>query len=428
MPGTAMKYAGMKLLVLGGTRMSCEIIKAAKKLGVRVVVTDYLADSPGKKLADEHHMISTTDTDGVVALIRREQIDGMLTGFTDSLLPYYGDICAKAGIPCYGTPEQFKVTTDKTAFKQLCRAFDVPVVQEYPVSYPFSRQDLDQIEYPVLLKPADNSGGRGIHICACEAELVEKYPLSRAFSPGDRVLVETYMHAREATAFYLLQDGGIKLSALADRHLNHQQDGVIPLPVAYTFPSGHLKRYQATLNHKVIWLFASLGLRNGMIFIQMFIKGDAFFFYEMGYRLTGSLEYKIIEQMNGINPMELMVHFALTGRMSESHVIEAVNPAFTRFGFNITFLARPGRIGKIEGVEAVLALDQVIDVVTAYDEGETIPIAARGTLKQIVIRVLGVAETKAEMVALMQRIHQLISVSSAEGENMLLDPVDPARL
>ena len=57
-----------------------------------VLVTDYLIDS-WKKIADKSFMVSTTDVDAVVDLIKKENIDGVLTGFIDSMLPYYQAIC-----------------------------------------------------------------------------------------------------------------------------------------------------------------------------------------------------------------------------------------------------------------------------------------------------------------------------------------------
>jgi len=163
---------GKKLLILGGTLLSCEIIKQAKKQGAFIVVTDYLEDSPGKKIADKSFLISTTDVEAVVDLIRNEKIDGVLTGFIDLLLPYYVEICEKANIPCYATKEQIDITTNKTKFKELCRSFDVPVVEEYDIKYPFTKGDIKHLEYPVLIKPVDNSGARGVFICKNCDELI----------------------------------------------------------------------------------------------------------------------------------------------------------------------------------------------------------------------------------------------------------------
>ena len=278
-----------KLLILGGVRLSFEIVKQAKQLGVYTIVTDYYEHSPAKRIADKSFMVSTTDVDEVVALIERENIDGVLTGFIDSMLPYYQEICKKSGLPCYGTKEQFQITTNKELFKHLCREYDVPVVDEFSISYPFKNSDINKLTYPVLVKPVDYSGSRGVFICKNQNDLINYYEKSLTFSRSGKVLIERLMNANEAAIFYLIQDGEIFLSAMADRHMKCQKSGILLLPVAYVFPSKHLERYQKYLNVQVIEMFKSIGVRNGMIFIQTFVEKGNCIFYEMGYRLTGSL-------------------------------------------------------------------------------------------------------------------------------------------
>ena len=121
-------------------------------------------------------MTSTADIDAMVKLIKDEKVDGILTGFTDSTLPHYAQICEAAGLPCYGTKEQVEILTNKRIYKKNCREFGVPVVEEYNIK----ENDLDtevvnNVKYPLLVKPADNSGGRGISICHNKEKLFHGY-------------------------------------------------------------------------------------------------------------------------------------------------------------------------------------------------------------------------------------------------------------
>lgn len=424
-----MNLSNKTLLVLGGTTLSCEIIRQAKKQGARVYVTDYLKNSPGKKIADKSFMVSTIDVAAVVELIEQEKIDGVLTGFIDMLLPHLFDICQKAGIPCYiSSKEQIYATTEKDQFKALCRRFGVPVVDEYDVQAPFTAQNTSDIKFPVLIKPVDNSGARGIYICNTLKDLQENYPKSLAFSKNKHVLIERYITAKEATIFYLIQDGEISLSAMADRHMKKFKEGVIPLPVAYTFPAKSLPKYQNELNDKVLSMFESIGIKNGMIFMQIFIRDDEFIVYEMGYRITGSLEYKIIEAINGVNPMEAMVNYALTGKMSDEQLSKKLNPNHTMFGANVTLLANPGTIATIEGVEEVASHPQILDVITSYSVGDTVAPTALGTLQQVVARAFMVAENKQELADLIAFVQNTIKVKNKQGESLLIEGFDISEL
>ena len=413
-----------KLLILGGPRLACEVVQRARELGVYVVVTDYLEASPAKYMADKSSMVSTTDVEAVAELIKEEKIDGVLPGFIESMLPYYQQICEKTGLPCYATKEQIEISSNKLKFKELCKKFDLPVVEEMKV-------DTDDIDIfcnngdcPILLKPADNTAGRGICICKNTDELKKGFEYALGFSPAKRVIAEKYMEQKEVTIFYTLQDGNIFLTSVADRHTKFIEEGKIPLPVAYTFPSEYQDNYIESLNDRVIEMFRSMGLQNGIVFIQSFVENGSFTFYEMGYRLTASLEYYIFSRTNRINTLDLMINYALTGQMSDFDISTRINPYFKDWGCNITFLARPGKIARIEGVDEINNTPGVIKLVLSYVEGETIPETATATLIQVIARVFAVSSTKKELLEVMDKVHNYFKVFSDTGEEMLLPVFD----
>lgn len=420
------KLRGKRLLILGGSRISCEIVKKAQEMGIYVVVTDWypIEDSPAKQIADKAMMVSTADVDAVVHLIKEEQIDGVITGFTDSVLPYYARICEKAGLPCYGTEEQFEILTNKKKYKALCQKYGVPTVEEYNINDSFKDKDFDNIKYPVLVKPADNSGARGITICKNKEELIEAYNKAITFSESKEVLVERYIDGKEVTVFWVFQDGQIYLSGIGNRHVRHKQGGIVPLPVAYTFPSIHTKKYQEEIEPQVKEMLKSIGIKNGMMFMQCLIDNDKCIVYDIGFRLTGSLEYKLLESICGYNPLEMLIRFALTGKMADYSLDEKVNPYWDKYACNVSFLVMPGIISEINGVDEIKKIPGVIDAVLAHVEGEEIQESYRGTLKQIVLRAFGVASTQDELEDLLNEIYSSLEVLSLDGANMLLEGFD----
>jgi len=162
--------------------------------------------------------------------------------------------------------------------------------------------------------------------------------------------------------------------------------------------------------------------------MQIFIRDDEFVVYEMGYRITGSLEYKIIEAINGVNPMEAMVNYALTGKMSDEQLSKKLNPNHTMFGANVTLLANPGTIATIEGVEEVASHPQVLDVITSYSVGDTVAPTALGTLQQVVARAFMVAENKQELADLIAFVQNTIKVKNKQGESLLIEGFDISEL
>ena len=411
---------GKRLLILGGMRISCEIVREAKALGIYTLVADYnkIEASPGKQIADEAVELSVTDVDAVVNYVKDHDINGVFVGFNDMLLPYYADICEKAGLPCYGTKAQFDTLISKDRYKALCRQFGVPTIPEYDIND-------ESIRFPVLVKPVDSSGSRGITICHNRQELDKAVEIGEKVSKTKKVLVERYIKGREVTAFWIFQNSNYHLSALANRHIKHNQGiSFIPLPVGYTFPSVFLPKYQRDVVEPCKKLFRHLGIKNGMMFMQCKVEGDVCYLYDLGFRLTGSLEYKILKRVCGYNPLEMMIRHSLTGKMGDEDISGKVNPFFATPAFNVSCLCAPGTIKEIKGIETVKTMEEVEDVILAHVPGETITDNTKGLLTQITVRILGSVKKREDLFPVMKKIDDAINIVGEDGEELLLPGIE----
>ena len=422
-----MTLKGKKLLVLGGTRFSCEIVEKAQEMGLFVGVADYnqVEDSPGKQIADKAHLVDACDVDAVVSLIREEGYDGVFCGFADVLLPYYAEICEKAGLPAYGTREQFDIFINKEKYKQLLRQYDVPTVKEYEVDLERFEETSEDLKYPVLVKPVDSSGARGITVCYAREELKEALIKARSFSSVGSYMVEQYLTGREATVFWLFKDGKRYLTCIGNRHVKKNQEGVIPLPVGYSYPASVTGSYIEQIEPNVQRMFEAADIRNGMMFMQCKVEDGVCVVYDIGFRLTGSLEYSMLEASCGYNPLEMMIRFAITGSMGEPEIEKKVDPFFHgEFGWNVSVLGKPGRFAEINGCESIRKQDGVSEVFVSYLPGEEITQSMRGLLSQIVVRVIGTAPSLPAMKERMYRAYDSVSILSDQGVDMKLSGLD----
>lgn len=418
-----MDLNGRRLLVLGGSRISCEIIRHARAMGIVTGVTDWyeLDRAPAKQMADEAYYVSTSDIDAIVTLIREKKFDGVITGFTDSVLPYYAEICEKAGLPSYGTKEQFEVFIDKQKYKKLMREFDVPTIPEYVIDIENFDETEADVVYPVIVKPSESSGARGITVCYSKDELHTAINFASQTSESKEFLVERYVDEPEATIFWLFVDGQYYLMMIGNRHVKHNQEGVIPLPAGYTYPSSVQTRFLRETAPKMEKMFHSLGIKNGMMFMQSKKVDGECWVYDIGYRLTGSLEYINLKELCGYDPLDMLIRFALTGDMGEPDIAEKIDPFFGgKYTYNVSLLCKPGIIAKITGLEELEKLPGVIKVVVAHPEGDEITQKMKGLLAQITVRILGKADSIEQMKAEMLEIQRLVHVVSDVGEEMIL--------
>jgi len=408
-----MNIHGKKLLILGGDSFSVDIVKTAKAMGVYTIVTDWYDTkrSPAKLLADEYWDISVEAYEDIAQKIKEQHVEGVLTGFTDSYLVHYQRICQLTQVPCYGTEEQFVSLTDKAIYKRLCQQFHVPTTPVYNV-------DSTNIVYPVMVKPVDGSGSRGITICHNRNEMLNAIEDAKQFSKIGQVLIERYIEGREVTIFWLFIEGQYYLTTIGNRHVKHFDKGAIPLPVGYTFPSVYTTKYRAEVEDNAKRMFQHLDIKNGMLFMQCKVENDTCLVYDIGYRLTGSLEYKILEEVCGYNPLKMMIHFALTGTMTDENISAKIQPDTMSPCFNVSCLCEPGTIARIDGIDTLQNDSNIMDVLVSHFPGDTITEQMRGRLAQITVRILGKVHQNEDLLPIMNRIEKTINVYSTEGKNL----------
>ncbi len=415
-----------KLLFLGGDALTKDVVQIAKNMGVFTLVTDWydLEKSPAKLIADKSFMISNQDIDALSDLIKAENIDGVLTGFTDSTLQPFVKICEKEKFPCYINQKQVDVTTSKEHFKSLCKKHNLTVVEEYDLNYPIIKKETLNVTYPVIVKPVDNSGARGIRICNNYDELVTNYEYALSFSESKKVIVERCVQSEEASIFIVAIDGEYYTVGVGDRHIRKLQKGHIPLPVGYIFPSKYMDAFY-DIEDNLKNMLKGLRVKNGLVFIQSFVENGRFVLYEMGFRLTGSMEYKLTEEIFGINAAKMLINYALFGKMIDNKAsFLKINLEKGKRSANLTFMGKPGVIGALKGINSIRAKKNVISCNTFYKEGQIIPDTVSGTLLQVVARVLLVAEDFEQLFSSIKEVIKEFKLESNNGENLLLDTFD----
>lgn len=406
-----------KLLILGSNAISCDIVKAAKGLGVYTIVTDWnkLENAPAKQIADEYWDVSLMDYDELSKRIIDNNIDGILTGFTDSYLIPYQRLCELTGRPCYATKEQFEWTTDKASFKERCRLYGVPVVPEYDINS-FDKSIINR-SHKVIIKPVDNSGSRGICICENPDEFEEKLNYSLDFSGKKQVVIERYMDCDDVSFEYKVQDGKATLTSICDRFIyKTQNEGSVTSYLIY--PSKYTDIYLADVDKRVRKMFETEGLRNGVLFMQAFAENGQFYFYEMGYRLSGGRHYIFTKNQNGDSSIEELINFAITGKMSDLSIADIANPSFKDTCSQLSIICQTDVISKIVGWYEIASLPQVIDAMQSFKEGDVI--GKQGTTASIFGRLHIVVKNTEELYQLFEKIYSTLKVENERGDNLVI--------
>lgn len=407
----------------------CDIVNRAKELGIYTVVTDWYEDSPAKKLADKSYDISTSDIEAILSLIKDERIDGVFTGYIDSTLPYYYEICRRAGFPCYLNKPTLDCCTNKRVFKTVCRKAGVEVIPDADIT------DLTKVSYPVLIKPVDNSGSKGITVCCDEGAVPKAYERAMRFSKSKAVIAERFMDCDYVCAHYIVKDGRAELALLMDKDMNRVGRGAVPYPTAFVFPSRYFESYMEYAHPGVQRLVDQLEYKNGTFLISFFVNGRNFYAVEMAARLTATREYLIIKDAFGIDTLEMHISHALFGKFTQregsaqdrfvSERIEESNRGSGMIYCSYNAFLKDGIIGKIEGIEEVETMHGVLNVLQFRDVKARI--RADGSYGQLFCRIHLKAASAAEMVELVNEVEERVRVYSEEGRNMTVTGFDAER-
>ena len=417
-----------KLLFLGGTGAMYDAVALAQKKGIYCIVADYYENSPAKRIADRSYLVSTTDIDAVLEIARENEIDGVFTGFSDANLPPARAVADALGLPFYATTEQIEVTTNKLLFKATCRKFGIPVVPEYALDGDLRPEDLAKVRYPVIVKPTDAWASKGVSICEDEAALRKAVPYALQFSKSKRVIVERYMAEYPDFCMYFnIQDGVLSLSAMCERDMNQVMEGKAMQPNALFYPCRFIPQYYEQLEEKLTNMITALGMRDGSMFIQCFVADGVITPFEMGYRLCGAQEYILCEAENGINTCEMLLDYALTGSFSGWDAASANKPVFSHSDAILLTLLRPGTIARIEGLEELRAMPEILRIIQFCYEGDTISESAMGTLNQTFARIFIQGKDNAHLLSLIDRIQKTLKIYDESGREMLLPGYDCAK-
>lgn len=415
-----MKFKNKKLLMLGTTVSSCDIVKYAKSEGAYTIVADYLEDSAAKKIADKSYNISTADIDRLYEMAKRENVDGVISGAHEFNIRKAIELSEMLGTNSYISLQQWEITSKKDKFKALCRENNIPVIEEY--DWEKVQRKEEKVQYPVIVKPVDGTGSDGISIANCESELFMAVEIALEKSIEKKVIIEEYLCGQEVVVYYTAQDGFISLSAMCDRYTNKDAYKRAPLPTAYIFPSDSLQSYKEEEDFLVRKMFDRIGVKNAFLFLQGFVVENKVVFYEMGLRIAGAQGHKVISEMNGVNPLEMLVDYTLTGRFGDCNLKEVDNPDFQKYVCKLTPLLKRGKIEKVIGLSEIAKMPEVFDIANLHKEGDEI--LGNGTLRDVLTRIYLKADTKEDLCKCIDKIQKILRVININGEDMLREAFD----
>lgn len=408
--------SGKKLLILAGAGVHNKVVRAAKEMGVYTIVTDYLPDSPAKKLANEAWMYDIKEVDSIVERCKKENIDGVINFCIDPGQKPYQEICEKLGLPCFGTKEQFEIMIDKRKFKDFCISHGVDVIPDY------SEKDIidENVEYPIFIKPTNSRGSRGQSICFNKDQAIRAIKFAKSESSDNNFLCEKYMYGKQdiASALWVV-NGEPYLVKFGDRHLGNKEDGLEKQVMCTELPAKFSSHVEGSVLPRVKAMIRALGIQFGPVFMQGFVDGDTIRYYDPALRMPGGDYDLVLKQATGFDTVKSLIHFALTG--DTKTCFGDPKDAYKLNNMHALLMsvsAHAGKIALVDGLDEMLKHPHVVYVRQIIDVGETIP--ASGDVQQRVGALGALLPDETYVDDFLNKFYQTYRVLDENGNDMIV--------
>jgi biotin carboxylase len=419
------EFEGKKLLILGGNPETTPLVEIANEMGIKTIVSSGRHTDAAKKVAWKSYDVDGMDVPGLIALAREEKVDGVLVGVADILVPSYCKVCDALGLPCYATQQIVDVFAFKDVFKATCERYGVHGIPEYYLDAEMKREDLDKIQYPVMIKPVDNGGGVGMTVAYNEDELVDGVKKALDASYKKRFIVEKYMLCDDMGMYYTFKDDYCSASCIYDRYTTDEQPGLSRVCLGGTYPSKHLDEYFERMHNNAVRMFKEIGIKNGVLMLSGFYEDGEFYVYDTGFRLQGEAPHLLMKAIHGFDQREMLIRFALTGFEGEIDLkTEDDTRLRGKWASTLWILLKQGHISKIEGLNDIDNDSRVVANIQRLHEGDDVLEEWIGNEKQVLTRMYLVCDSKEELSICLKEYQSKIKVYDENGNNLVLNGFD----
>lgn len=304
-----------KIMILGASILQLPAIKKAKELGLDVIAVDMDSDAIGfQEDGIICEVISTIDTKRVLECAKKHRIDGIMTLASDMPMCTVAAVSKELGL--VGVTEETALkATNKAEMRMTLKKHGVPVPMFYRVStkveYLSAVKKIKSAGYRCIVKPADNSGSRGIVLLEDYSDKIIEHAFnySKAHSRGGELMVEEFMEGAEVSVETLSLHGECHVIQITDKlttgapyfvEMGHSQPSLLEQQI-----QNKIREVATAANH-------AIGIKDGPSHTEIKVTKDGPKIVELGARLGGdNITTHLVPLSTGVDMVECSIRIAL---------------------------------------------------------------------------------------------------------------------
>lgn len=360
-----------KILLLGGSAQQVIAIETAKRLGYYTVLCDYLPDNPGQYAADKFYLVSTTDKEAVLSVASKEKVNGVLAYASDPAAPTAAYVAEKLGLP--GNPyRSVEILCEKDRFREFLEVnhFCTPKARGYSdVNAAAAEIEANFFRFPVIVKPADSSGSKGVGRIVEAAEALHKLEYAMSFSRNKRIIVEEFVEkfGYQVAGDGLSVNGKLVFRYFANDHFNPKCVNPF-VPMAASFPYNMPQELQDKIHREIQRLLTLLDMGTCTYNFDIRVDKDLnVYLMEIAPRDGGNYIPQIIKYATGVDLVECSVKAVMGEEIDSSNFNDPT-------GFFAYYAVHSLKNGILKGIEILPSVleKNVIENYILYQPGDKI--------------------------------------------------------
>lgn len=381
------------ILILGAGVMQVPGIRIAKRKGWRVIVADGNPAALARDMADQFEAVDLKDREALLAVARgcaaQGGLDGVFTAGTDfsSSVAWVAERMNLPGIP-YETAMR---ATDKCLMRQAFEKAGVPSPRFACWNGQGDPRSLlaSTLDFPLVVKPVDNMGARGVVRVDDEASLTDACVRARSLSRSSRVIVEKYMEGKEFSLDAVVDGGKVTVCGVADRHIFFPPSFV---EMGHTIPTDVDMSTVGSLEKAFAAGIRALGIDCGAAKGDIKLTAGGPMIGEIAARLSGGyMSGWTFPFSSGVEVTEAALNIAVGLSPGE------LRPRFDRVCAERAIISIPGTVEEAAGSEAALMVPGVEEVFFRVGPGDEVVFPANNVQK--CGNIIAVGEDRSEAVA-----------------------------
>ena len=335
------------ILILGAGEEQTMVIKLAQDMSIRVIATDGNPKAIGLKVADVGICADINDVETMIGIGKKYKIDGVIAHAVE-IPQVVVKIAKKLGLPGI-SPEVAERATNKLKRIRCFEKKSVPHPKfETAGTIKEAEINAEKIGFPVVLKPIDNAGARGVTKVNAKNEIERAFKEARSFSKQDIVLIEEYLEGPETSTESIVHNGKIYTPCWGNRNYS-KKDVYYPYMIedGGELPTSLSKKEKEKTERTVKKAIRALGIDFGAAKGDMLIHKGKPYVLEMAARTSGGrfCDTKV-PLSNGVNILKPLIDMHVGNKVD----LKELKPKYERGVAERTIIPNPGKILSIDGV------------------------------------------------------------------------------